>query len=197
VAVPSGGGAGPYYPVSMTFLPMTSEESIGSAARSVRDEQHELHGAGIANLRATLLTHVPSFSSYMSWYTLRDALAPYIGDRAVLLFSYAISDENDCLVCAVYFRRMLIESGEDPDNPLVTETEQLLITWGRLISKSPSSITADFYGQLESAFNPTLRVLLVAFAGQTVAMNLFATVGKVPLDEELVDYRKPGDDRTS
>ena len=39
-------------------------------------------------------------------------------------------------------------------------------------------------------------MLLVAFAGQMVATNLFVTVGKVPLDEVLYDYRKPGDERT-
>jgi hypothetical protein len=33
--------------------------------------------------------------------------------------------------------------------------------------------------------------MLVAFAGQTVAMNLFATAGQVPLDEALAEFRKP------
>jgi hypothetical protein len=41
-----------------------------------------------------------------------------------------------------------------------------------------------------------LRVLLVAFAGQMIATNLFTIVGKVPLDEVLYEYRKPGDERT-
>jgi len=30
--------------------------------------------------------------------------------------------------------------------------------------------------------------MLVAFAGQTVAMNVFATAGQVPLDEALAPY---------
>lgn len=130
------------------------------------------------------------------WYSLRDALVPFIGERAVSLFSYAISDENDSLVCSVFFRRILVDNGEDPDNPQVTEAEQLLIDWGRLIASTPGSIPDEFYARLERAFNPQLRVLLLAFAGQTVAANLFTTVGRVPLDEELYDYRKPGDERT-
>lgn len=180
----------------MTFLPITTYESLDATARAASDRQLELHGGRITNMKATLLSHVPSFDAYMQWYTLRDALVPFIGERAVSLFSYAISDENDCLICSVFFRKILIDNGEDPDHPNVTEAEQLLIDFGRAIARTPSAIEPEFYARLESTFNPQLRVLLVAFAGQMVATNLFVTVGKVPLDEVLYDYRKPGDERT-
>ena len=180
----------------MTFLPMTTPETLSPDATAASDRQVELHGGRITNMKATLLSHVPSFTAYMEAHTLRDALVPYIGERAVSLFCYAISDENDCLICSVFFRRALIENGEDPDNPQVTEAEQLLIDWGRLIAKDPSGIPDEFYARLERAFNPQLRVLLLAFAGQMVATNIFATAGRIPLDEDLYDYRKPGDERT-
>jgi len=179
----------------MTFLPLPQYDDLGPEAKAAADRQVELHGGRITNMKATLLSHVPSFTAYMEWYTLRDALVPYIGERAVSLFSYAISDENDCLVCSVFFRRILIDNGEDPDNPQVTEAEQLLIDWGRLIASNPGGISDKFYGRLESSFNPQLRVILLAFAGQMVATNLVNTVGRVPLDEVLYDYRKPGDTR--
>ncbi len=180
----------------MTFLPITTYDTLGPEGKAASDRQVELHGGRITNMKATLLSHVPSFRAYMEWYTLRDELVPFIGERAVSLFSYAISDENDCLVCSVFFRRILIDNGEDPDNPQVTEVEQLLIDWGRLIASSPGGIPDAFYARLEAAFNPQLRVLLVAFAGQMVATNLVNTVGRIPLDEVLYDYRKPGDTRT-
>lgn len=181
----------------MTFLPITSYDTLSAEAKAASDRQVAQFGGRITNMKATLLSNVPSFNAYMEWYTLRDALVPFIGERAVSLFSYAISDENDCLVCSVFFRRILIDSGEDPDNPQVTEAEQLLIDWGRLIASNPAGISDDFYASLEAAFNPQLRVLLLAFAGQMVATNLFNTAGRVPLDEVLYDYRKPGDERTS
>ncbi|MDZ4046001.1 MAG: hypothetical protein U1E32_09525 [Rhodoglobus sp.] len=180
----------------MTFLPMTTDASRTPEQRAAAERHVELHGGRITNMKATLLSHVPSFTAYMEWYTLRDELVPFIGERAVSLFSYAISDENDCLVCSVFFRRILIDNGEDPDNPQVTEAEQLLIDWGRLIARDPAGIPDEFYARLERAFSPQLRVLLVAFAGQMIATNLVNTVGRVPLDEILYDYRKPGDDRT-
>jgi hypothetical protein len=180
----------------MTFLPMTTYNELSTEGKAASDRQLELYGGAITTMKATLLSHVPSFTAYMQWYVLRDDLVPFIGERAVSLFSYAISDENDCLVCSVFFRRILIDNGEDPDNPQVTEAEQLLIDWGRLIARSPNAIPAAVYERLEATFNPQLRVLLVAFAGQMIATNLFNMVGKVPLDEVLYEYRKPGDDRT-
>src|SRR5215207_5576024 len=173
----------------MTFLPIARDDSLSPAQAAARDHQLETYGGRITVMKATLLSHVPSFDVHMQWYLLRDELAPCIGERAVSLFSYAISDENDCLVCSVYFRRILIDKGEDPDNPQVTEVEQLLIDWGRLIARSPADIPDELYSRLEAAFNPKLRVLLVAFAGQMIATNLFTIVGKVPLDEVLYDYR--------
>lgn len=180
----------------MTFLPIASDAELSAAALSAAERQVELHGGRITNMKRTLLGHVPSFQAYMEWYTLKDELEPYIGERAVSLFSYAISDANECLVCSVFFRRILIESGDDPDDPQVTETEQLLLEWGRLIAISPNDIPADFRARLELAFSPKLRLMLVAFAGLMVATNLFNSVGRVPLDEVLYDFRKPGDDRT-
>jgi hypothetical protein len=180
----------------MTFLPITSYDSLDDEARAASDQQVASHGGRITNMKATLLSHVPSFRAYMEWYTLRDELVPYIGERAVSLFSYAISEENDCLVCSVFFRRILIDSGENVDDPQVTETEQLLMDWGRLIARDPHAIPDEMFARLEAAFTPTLRVILVAFAGQMVATNLINMVGRVPLDEVLYDYRKPGDTRT-
>jgi hypothetical protein len=179
----------------MGFLPMLPDEELSPEALAAAERQLRDHGGRITNMKRTLLGHVPSFDAYMTWYTLRDELEPYIGERAVSLFSYAISDANDCLVCSVFFRRILIESGDDPDNPTVTETEQLLLEWGRLIATRPGEITPEFSARLEAAFSPQLRVQLVAFAGQMIATNIRVMVGRIPLDEVLYEFRKPGDTR--
>lgn len=181
----------------MTFLPITNDADLDAQQRAARDHQLATYGGRITSMKATLLSNVPSFTAYMEWYVLRDELGPYIGERAVSLFSYAISDESDCLVCSVFFRRILIDSGEDPENPQVTEIEQLLIDWGRAIARDPANIPDEMTARLEQAFHPELRVILVAFAGIMVATNLFNIVGRVPLDEVLYDYRKPGDERTA
>jgi hypothetical protein len=175
----------------MTFLPMSSDAELTAEALAAAERQVELHGGRISNTMRTLLGHVPSFEAYMGWYTLKDELEPYIGERAVMLFAYAISDASGCALCTASFRRVLIESGDDPDSPEVTETERLLLDWGRLLATAPREVPEEFRARLEQAFSPKLRLMLVAFAGQTVAMNLFATAGQVPLDESLAPYRSP------
>jgi len=177
------------------FLPLTTPDDLTSAARAASAARLAEHNGPITPLEATLLGHLPSFGAYQALYTLTDELVPYIGERAVTLFSYAISDESDALVASVSLRKTLIDSGEDVENPQVTETEQLLMDWGRLIARDPNHVPDDMVGRLTRAFNPKLRIMLVAFAGQLVAMNLVTTLARIPLDDALLEYRKPGDDR--
>jgi hypothetical protein len=158
----------------MTFLPIeTDAEQAGHA-----------------------LVAVPNFTAFAQWHSLRDELVPFIGERAVSLFAYSIADANDCLVTTAYLRKILVESGENVDNPQVTESEQLLMDWGRLIAQSPNAIPDEMYERLEKAFNPRLRLILVAFAGQTVATDLLNSVGRIPLEEAMYPYRRVGDSRT-
>jgi hypothetical protein len=123
----------------------------------------------------------------LAWNHLRDELVPYIGERAASLFAYAIADESSSQTSAA-FRKVLVDSGENVDDPQVTEAEQLLMDWGRLIARSPSDIADEMYARLEASFNPKLRLILVAFAAQTIATAVFNTVGRVPLDEQYVPH---------
>ncbi len=175
---------------------MTPYEQLDEQARTAADEQVQRHGGSVTNMKSTLLGHIPTFTAYMEWYSLKDELVPFIGERAVTLFSYAISEASDCLICSTFFRKALIDSGDDVDNPHVTDAERLLMDWGRMIARAPGDIPSEMYERLEATFQPKLRLILLAFAGLMVATNLINTVGKIPLDDELLPYRKPGDLRT-
>ena len=102
--------------------------------------------------------------AFRSWYALKDDVEPYIGERAVSLFCYAVSEAAGGAAPTAYFRRLLVESGDDPDDPVVTETERLLLDWGRLMASTPHAVPADVAARVEAAFSPALRMLLVAFA---------------------------------
>ena len=128
----------------------------------------------------TFLPTIPNADE--SWQALRETIAPWVGERAATLFAYAISDENESPPSSLFFRRILVDSGDDPDRPQVTETEQLLIDWGRLLVRVPRDIPQDFYDRLEAAFSPERRLALLSFAAQIVAINLVNTVGRVSPD---------------
>ena len=173
----------------MSFLPMTEYETANEAVRREYEDQIAKHGR-ITNMKRTLLHNVPAFKAYMEWYTLYDLLVPVVGDRALSLFSYAISNGNDCLICSTFFRKILIDSGDDPDNPTISETENLLMELGVAICRDPHNIPDEIYEALSEKFNTEQIVLLLSFAGLMYATNLFNTIAKVPLDEVLYKYRK-------
>jgi alkylhydroperoxidase family enzyme len=168
---------------------MIDYESAQTEVKREYDDQIKKNGR-VTNMKRTLLHNVPAFHAYMEWYTLRDQLAAFISGRAVSLYSYAISQANDCLVCSTFFRKILIDSGEDPDNPKLSETEKLLMDFGRAIGRDPHHIPEELYEKIKIQFNTEQVVVLIAFAGIMAATNLFNTVAKVPLDEVLYNYTK-------
>jgi len=172
----------------MSFISFTEYEAASAEARREYDDQISRHGR-ITNMKRTLLHSVPAYKAYMEWYTLRDLIAPFIGDRGVALFSYAISYGNRCLVCSLFFRKIFVDWGEDPDNPKLDEAERLLVDFGSAIAKEPHEVPEEIYARLSELYTEEQRVLLVAFAGIMAATNLFNTVAKVPLDEVLVGYQ--------
>ncbi|MBK4347566.1 hypothetical protein [Lacisediminihabitans changchengi] len=172
----------------MSFLPITPRDDLRPHARAALDRELELHGGEYSNLRGALLGNLASFRAYEQWFSLRDEIAPWIGERAVTLFAYAISDAAGSRVLAPYFRKILVDAGDDPVSPQVTEAEQLLIDWGRLIASAPHGIPAEFSAQIEATFGAERRLTLLAFAGLTVALAVVTIVGGIPTDDSLIEY---------
>ena len=63
-----------------------------SASPEAREayEDHERHHGRMTNMKRTLLHSLPSFHALMEWYTLRDTVRPFLGDRGATVFSHAI-----------------------------------------------------------------------------------------------------------
>lgn len=173
----------------MNFIPLTEYESSSEAVKREYDDQIAKHGR-ITNMKRTLLHSVPAFKAYMEWYTLYDLLLPFLGARAISLYSYAISNGNHCLICSTFFRKILIDSGDDPDNPKLSDTESLLMKLGAAICQDPHHIPDEIYESLRAKFNDEQIVLILSFAGIMYATNLFNTIAKVPLDEVLYKYQQ-------
>jgi hypothetical protein len=108
-------------------------------------------------------------SPFPEWETLREEIVPYVGERALFLLAFAVFDESDGFEGAAYFREALRRDGTDVDSPEVTESEGLLLRWGRLFARDSEGIPADVESEFERVFNPQLRSLLVRFAALSVA----------------------------
>ena len=180
----------------MTFLPEPRPGELTPDQAAAWETFVARHPGRLTNQKAVMLNDLDTFQIYMGWYTLFDKLAAAIGERAVHVFAHAISEENDCLICSVFFRQILIDGGSDPENAVTTELEDLLLELGQAIARTPSAVPEALYDRVERLIPDSgSRTVLVAFAGQMVATNVFNSVGRVPLDQVLYGYRKAGDDR--
>ncbi|HEX2947908.1 MAG TPA: hypothetical protein VHT96_18370 [Clostridia bacterium] len=164
-------------------------ENASDAAREQFDDQIGKHGR-ITNMKRTLLHSLPAFHALMEWYPLRDEVSGFIGDRGVNYFCYAISSQNDCLICSTFFRRILVEAGEDPDAPVFSEEEQTLVDFGRCCVTEPARVDDELYGRLKKLYSDEQIVSLTAFAGLMIATNLINNALQVELDEYLVSYSR-------
>ena len=73
------------------------------------------------NMKRTLARSQVALRALMSWYDLRTEVQVFLGERLTTLFAHAISVGTDCLICSTFFRRLLIDSSEDPDRLCLDE----------------------------------------------------------------------------
>jgi alkylhydroperoxidase family enzyme len=149
-----------------------------------------LRTARITNMKRTLLHSVPAFNALMTWYDLRDAVQPFLGERLTTLFAHAVSSETDCLICSTFFRRILIDSGEDPDALQLDEREAAVVAYGRALAVTPHRVPDAVYGRVAAYFIGEQMVALTAFGALMVATNVINNALGVPLDDYLQPYRR-------
>lgn len=144
----------------------------------------------ITNMKRTLLHSMPAFRALMEWYPLRDTVQPFLGDRLTTIFAHAISADTDCLICTTFMRRLIIDSGEDPDNFALDEREQLVVDFGRCLATPASRVPDQLYERLAAEFSDEQIVALTAFGALMLATNVFNNALEVDLDEYLEPYVK-------
>ena len=145
-------------------------------------------GSRITNMKATLGRSLLSFQVYMQWYPLYEQVKQVLGNRLAYLFAHAVSEGSDCPICTTFFRRIIIDNGEQPEALQPTDHEQLLITFGSAIARNKGEVADELYNRVSQQFTDGQVVLLVAFAGQMIATNIFNNVLHVEIDEYLYPY---------
>jgi alkylhydroperoxidase family enzyme len=126
----------------------------------------------------------------MRWYDLHAAIVAFLGKRAAMVFAHAISAQTDCLICSTFFRRWLVESGENPEELKLDDREQVLVAFGRQLARDANGVSDALYADLARHFTPPQIVTLTAFGGLMIATNTFNNALKVDLDEYLIPFRK-------
>ncbi len=173
----------------MARIPPLEDSDAGPEGRAALDGIRAAHGR-VTNMKRTLARSPVALSALMTWYNLRAEVVPFLGERATTLFAHAISAGTDCLVCSTFFRRLLIESGEDPESLNLDAWEQTIVAFGRQLADDPHGVNDELFARLAARLRPEQIVTLTAFGGLMVATNLFNNALRVDLDEYLLPYRK-------
>jgi len=150
---------------------------------------HAATGRRMTNMKWTLAHSPASLEALLQWYPLHDEVVPLLGERRTTMFCHAISVQNDCLICSTFFRRLMVDEGEDPDALELDELDALLVDFGRRLATDPHSVDDDLRARLAARFSEAEIVLLTAFGAIMVATNVVNDALGVPLDGYLEPYR--------
>lgn len=170
------------------ILPLQPSDA-DEATRAGMQKIIDTHGR-ITNMKATLAHSPAAMKGLMAWYPLRDQVASFLGERATNLFVHSVSTATDCLICSTFFRRILAESGEDPDCLQLDEREQAVVDFGQQLVHDANGVSDELYGRLERFFEPSQIIELTVLGGLMIATNIFNNAVQVDLDEYLEPYRR-------
>ena len=142
---------------------------------------HVADGYRITNEKLTLLHHIPSFEALeLESYKLDRELQKIVGKRAADFYEYAISLQNDCLVCSTYFTKLLQKNGiDDFDSFDFTEEERLLIAYARAIASDHKNVPDELFEQLKERYTEAEIVVITTMGIFMIANNYFNDILQV------------------
>lgn len=173
----------------MSKIPQAEYESVSAEAKKHWDKQIADHGK-MTNMKRTLAHSGTALRALMEWYPLKNEVAEVIGERATIIYAHALSSEIDCLICSTFFRRMLTDWGDDPDNLQLNDEEQLLVDLAMAIVADANNVPQALIQKLKDQYGNLFVVNLIAFGSIMLATNIFNNVLQIPLDEYLYEFKK-------
>jgi alkylhydroperoxidase family enzyme len=173
----------------MARIPPLPDADAAPESRTLLDAQRAAHGR-VTNMKQTLAHSPVALRALMQWYDLHAQVVAFLGERPTTLFVHAISSQTDCMICSTFFRRWLIESGDDPEAPALNERERTLVEFARQLARDANAVSDELFGRLRSFLDAAQLVTLTAFGGVMIATNVFNNALRVDLDEYLFPYRK-------
>jgi len=139
-------------------------------------------------MKATLGHSTVAFDAYMQWYPLYEEVKKILGIRLSPLFAWSISEAADCPLCSTYFRKSIIEAGENPERLIFSEQDQQLLSFGAAIALNKGFVSDEIYQPVAARYSDQELVVLIAFAGIMIATNIFNNVIHTEIDEYLYPF---------
>lgn len=170
----------------MAHVELVTREDLNPEGQQRWDAEIERSGAEPTNMKRALLNHLPSYDSMMDWYPLYAEVERIVGQRGAVVYSFAISTQNECLLCTTYFRRALKQRGEDINGLDLNEEEDDLAAFGRSLTASHRS-DPELVARLVSRYGEEGIVALIGFGVLMIGNNIVNSFLNVELDPGLQD----------
>lgn len=152
---------------------------INNASDDVKEavEKHLAKGYRMTNEKRTLLHNVTAFEALEGKsYEVSKELQKFVTPRAADLFEYAISVENDCLVCTTYYKKYMESIGVDIDHVDYTDDEKFLIEYAQAIVRDRKHVPDEIFDRLKKRFGQEGLVVITTMAMFMIANNYFNDV---------------------
>lgn len=169
------------------ILPLKTEE-ITEEIKNAFEKHKQEFNARITNMKSTMGRSLPVFDVYMRWYDLYNEVIKITGERNAYLFAHSVSLGSNCPLCTTFFRKIIIEHGERPEALVLTDDEQNLLDFGSEIANNKGEVPDALYQKIKAKYSEAEIVVLVGFAGQMIATNIFNNVLEVQIDDYLASY---------
>ena len=82
----------------------------------------------------------------------------------------------------------MIDKGENPESLELSVFEKQVLDFGSAIAVQQGHIDEEVYLKTAEYFNDEEIILLIAFAGQMIATNIFNNVIQTDIDDYLYEY---------
>jgi hypothetical protein len=174
--------------IPMARIQPINKEDITPSVDAAFKQHVSNYNSRITNMKATLGHSPLAFEVYMQWYPLYDEVKKILGERLAYLYAYSISYASDCPLCSAYFRKIIIDAGEKPEQLELSSQEKKVLDFGSAIAKNQGNIADCVYRDMAEKYTKEEMVLLIAFAGQMIATNIFNNVIETEIDEYLANY---------
>ena len=173
----------------MEQKPIITEIDPENAPEDIKEiiKDHLAQGYILTGEKRTLLHNGPAFNAVEGGsYAVSRELEKFIGRRAAIIFEFAVSEENDCIVCTTYYRNLFKKNNIDIENLEYTPRERLLEKFGRAIAKDPKNVPDEVYEELKEEFTEEEIVVITAMGVMMIANNNFNDIMKVTPDKLIV-----------
>lgn len=170
----------------MSYVPLVTREDLTPEGQQRWDAEIARSGAAPTHMKRALLNHLPSYDALMHWYPLYAQVEHSIGERGAIVFSYSISSTNECLLCTTYFRRDLVNRGEDINAGDLDAEEEDIAAFGRALARHDPS-DAALVRRLAERYGDEAVVALVGFGILMIGNNITNSFLGVELDPGLRD----------